>query len=117
MTPENLFRVTLPGGGPMQTVRVGGITIDVVTDREGPATLAIPPEEIVLSSAPLQSAARNMVVGRIIRVAEQGAAMRVTIDGGVELIALVTRRSFEELGFTVGGTAHASFKSVAVRVF
>jgi tungstate transport system ATP-binding protein len=117
VTPENLFRVTLEGGGPMQSVRIGGITVDVVTDRKGPVTLAIPPEEIVLSRAPLESSARNTVVGRIIRVAEQGAAMRVTIDGGVELIALVTRRSFEELGFAVGGTAHASFKSVAVRVF
>ena len=117
VTPENLFRVDLPGGGPMQTVRVGSVTIDVVSDRSGPVTLAIPPEEIVLSNAPLHSSARNMVVGRIIRVSEQGAAMRVTVDAGVELIALVTRRSFEELGFTVGGPAHASFKSVAVRVF
>jgi tungstate transport system ATP-binding protein len=117
VTPENLFRVDLPGGGPMQTVRIGAISVDVVTDRSGPATLAIPPEEIVLSRAPLESSARNMVAGRIIRVSEQGGAMRVTIDGGVELIALVTRRSFEDLGFTVGGPAHASFKSVAVRVF
>ena len=120
VTPENLFRVDLPGGGPMQSVRVGASTIDVVTDRKGPATLAIPPEEIVLSRAPLESSARNTFAGRIIRVAEQGGAMRLTIDGGeggIELIALITRRSFDELGFAVGGTAHASFKSVAVRVF
>lgn len=117
VTPENLFRVTLPGGGPMQTIQVGSITIDVVTDRSGPTTLAIPPEEIVLSPAPLHSSARNVVVGRVVRIAEQGAAMRVTIEGGVELVALVTRRSFDELGFAVGQQAYASFKSVAVRVF
>ena len=117
VTPENLFRVDLPGGGPMQQVRLGALAIDVVSDRAGPATLAIPPEEIVLSSAPLRSSARNTVQGRIVRVSEQGAAMRVTISAGVELVALVTRRSFEELGLAVGGPVVASFKSVAVRIF
>jgi len=117
VTPENLFRVQLPGGGGMQRVPVGTITIDVVSDRTGPATLAIPPDEIVLSAAPLDSSARNVITGRIVRVAEQGAAMRVTVEGGIELVALVTRRSFEDLKLTVGGPVVASFKSVAVRVF
>lgn len=117
VTPENLFRVQLPGGGGMQRVSVGTTTIDVVTDRRGAATLAIPPDEIVLSTVPFDSSARNVIAGRIVRVAEQGAAMRVTIEGGIELVALVTRRSFEDLKLTVGGPVIASFKSVAVRVF
>jgi tungstate transport system ATP-binding protein len=119
VTPENLFRVELSGGNPLKTIPLGPLTIEVVTDREGPATLAIPPEEILLSTAPLQSSARNVIEGRIVRVAEQGAAMRVVIAaaGGVELVALITRRSFEELGLSVGGSVFAAFKSVAVRVF
>ena len=117
VTPENLFRVQLPGGGGMQQVRIGPVTIDVVSERSGAVTLAIPPDEIVLSTVPLDSSARNVISGRIVRVATQGAAMRVTIDGGIELVALVTRRSFEDLALTVGGPVVASFKSVAVRVF
>jgi tungstate transport system ATP-binding protein len=118
VTPENLFRVQLPGGGPMQPVTIGrGVTLDVMTDRSGMLTLAIPPEEIVLSRRPLQSSARNQLPGRIVSVAEQAGAMRVTVEGGVELIALVTRRSFEELGLAVGAEVVASFKSVAIRVF
>jgi tungstate transport system ATP-binding protein len=117
VTPENLFRVDLPGTGPMQRVAVGPLTIEVVTDRTGPATLAIPPDEIVLSTEALRSSARNVLAGRVVRVAEQGVAIRVTVDTGVELVALVTRRSFEEMGLMVGGAAYASFKSVAVRVF
>jgi tungstate transport system ATP-binding protein len=117
VTPENLFRVDLPGGAPMQQVRVGPLTLEVVTDRSGPATLAIPPDEIVLSIEPLHSSARNALRGRIVRVAEHGAAIRVTLDAGIELVALITRRSFEEMGLAIGGTAFASFKSVAVRVF
>jgi molybdopterin-binding protein len=101
----------------MQRVTVGPLTLEVVTDRRGPATLAIPPEEIVLSTESLHSSARNVLRGRIVRVAEHGAAMRVTLDAGIELVALITRKSFEEMGLAVGGTAFASFKSVAVRVF
>lgn len=117
VTPENLFRVELAGGAAMQRVSLGPLAIEVVTDRNGPATLAIPPDEIVLSIEPLHSSARNVVRGRIVRVAEQGAAMRVTLDAGVELVALITRKSFEEMGLAVGGPAYAAFKSVAVRVF
>ncbi len=117
VTPENLFRVDLPGGGGMQRVPVGPIVIEVVTDRSGPATLAIPPDEIVLSAGPLHSSARNALQGRVVRLAEHGAAIRVTVDVGVELVALITRRSCEEMGLAVGGTVFTSFKSVAVRVF
>jgi len=116
VTPENLFRVELPGGGPMQRVTIRGVTIEILSERQGPVTLAIPPDEIVLSTAPLQSSARNAIIGRVTRVAEQGGAMRVVLDGGIELVALITRRSYDELGLTVGGPAVASFKSVAVRV-
>jgi tungstate transport system ATP-binding protein len=117
VTPENLFRVDLAGGGAIQRVTVGPLEIEVVTERTGPATLAIPPEEVVLSAAPLHSSARNTVRGRVIRIAEHGAAVRVTVDAGIELVALITRRSFEELGLAVGGAVVASFKSVAVKVF
>jgi len=117
VTPENLFRVDLPGGAAMQQVAVGPLRIDVVSERAGPATLAIAPDEIVLSAAPLQSSARNMFHGRIVRLAEHGAEMRVTIDVGVELVARITRRSFDEMGLAVGREVYASFKSVAVKVF
>ena len=117
VTPENLFRVDLPGGGPLQRVLVHGVPVELLSDRAGPVTLAIPADEIVLSAVPLHSSARNVVTGRIVRVAEQGPAIRVTLDGGLELVALVTRRSFDELGLGVGLPVVASFKSVAVRVF
>ena len=117
VTPENLFRAELPGSGPLQKVLVQGVPIEVMTDRAGAVTLAIPPDEIVLSAEPLHSSARNAISGRIVRVAEQGPAIRVTVDGGLELVALITRRSFDALGLRVGGTVVASFKSVAVRIF
>jgi ABC-type sulfate/molybdate transport systems ATPase subunit len=70
VTPENLFRVDLPGPAGMQCVAVGPVTVDVAADRTGPATLAIPPEEIILSIEPLHSSARNVFAGRVVRAAE-----------------------------------------------
>ncbi len=117
VTPENLFRVELPGGGGVRRVAVGPVSVDVDCPRSGPATLAIPPDEIILSLEPLHSSARNCLAGRIVRVAEQGAAVRITLDAGVELVSLVTRRSFDEMGLRIGARVWASFKTVAVRVF
>lgn len=118
VTPENLFRVDLPAGSGLKRVMLGSLAVEVPTDRDGPATLAIPPDEIVLATAALHSSARNVLTGRIVRVSEHDDAVRVTIDGGgVELVALITRRSFEEMGLAVGATVFAAFKSVAVRVF
>ena len=117
VTPENLFRVDLPGPPGVQRVNVGTVAFDVAADRTGPATLAIPPEEILLSAEPLHSSARNVLPGRVVRVAEQGASVRVTVDVGVELVALVTRRSFDELGLSLGAATHVAFKTMAVRVF
>ena len=117
VTPENLFRVDLPGPAGVQRVAVGPVTFDVAVDRAGPATLAVPPEEVLLSLEPLHSSARNVLAGRIVRVAEQGASVRVTVDVGVELTALITNRSYQELHLSIGTAAYASFKTMAVRVF
>jgi tungstate transport system ATP-binding protein len=117
VTPDNLFRVHLTGGGAIQKVHLGTVTLEVVTDRSGPATIAIPPEELVLSREPLHSSARNVVTGRIVRIAEQGAAVRVSVAGGIPLVALVTAASYREMALAVGQPVVVSFKSVAVRVF
>src|SRR6266849_9921274 len=60
VTPENLFRVDLPAGAGTKHVRVGGIHIAVMTDRTGPAVLAVPPTDIFVSLQPLSASARNV---------------------------------------------------------
>jgi molybdopterin-binding protein len=46
-----------------------------------------------------------------------GDEVRVVLDCGERLTALVTRRSWEELGIGVGDSAVASFKATAVRTY
>src|SRR6266568_2232771 len=120
VTPENLFRVELPntGSGDLKHVRVGTIEIAAMTDKTGPAILAVPPTDILVSREPLASSARNVFRGHVTRLTHQRpGAVHVTADVGVELVAVVTEEAARDLGLTPGGPVVFSFKASAVRVF
>jgi tungstate transport system ATP-binding protein len=120
VTPENLFRVELPPGDGVKSVHVGGIEIVVMTDRTGPAVLAVPPHDIFVSREPLPSSARNAFSGRVTGMAieRRGAGVHVRADmGGVELVAAVTAEAARDLSLAPGGTVVFSFKATAVQVF
>jgi len=119
VTPENLFRVELaPAGTDTMSARVGAIDILVTTDRAGPAVLAVPPGDIFVSREPLSSSARNVLKGRVTRVAaHRGGGVAVTADVGVELIAIVTAEACRELALAPDAPVVFSFKASAVRVF
>src|SRR5256885_12487173 len=120
VTPENLFRVDLPAGSELKHVRVGGIQIAVVTDRIGPAVLAVPPTDIFVSKQPIASSARNVFSGRVVGMAieHHGAGVHVRAElGGVELIAMVTSEAARDLALGPGSAVVFSFKASAVRVF
>src|SRR6266508_6652407 len=122
VTPENLFRVDLPGEGEgegnLKHVRVGGVEIAALTDKSGPAILAVPPTDILVSREPVASSARNVFCGRVTRLARQRAgAVHVTADVGVELVAVVTEEAVRDLQLIPGSPGAFAFKANAVRVF
>jgi tungstate transport system ATP-binding protein len=118
VTPENLFRTVLPPGSGAKVVRAGPLEMVVVTDRSGPATLAVPADDIVVSRAPLRTSVRNQFEGRVIAVSDDGRGhVRLTADVGVELVARITPSALAELGLTVGSAVVFGIKAMAVRVF
>ena len=120
VTPENVFRVDLPPGpaGATKHVRVGNVEIAVMTERSGPAILAIPPQDVFVSIAPLASSARNVFRGRITRsAAQRDGTVHVTADVGIELVAAVTPEAAQELSLVPGAGVVFAFKAAAVRVF
>jgi molybdopterin-binding protein len=107
----------LPTGTGVKAVACGALTVHIVTDRSGAAVLAVPPEDIVLSAAPLSSSARNTFPGRVTGIVEEGAGrLSVTVDAGTILVARVTPSALRELGLTVGSPVVLSVKATAVRV-
>ena len=120
VTPENLFRVELPaaGTGDLKHACIGTVMIAVVTDKTGPAILAVPPTDIFVSREPLASSARNVFRGRVTGLARRrSGAVHVTADVGVELVAMVTEEALHDLELSPGSPVVFSFKASAVRVF
>ncbi|HEX9610542.1 MAG TPA: ATP-binding cassette domain-containing protein [Gemmatimonadales bacterium] len=118
VTPENLFRVDLPPGSATKRVCVGPLEIAVVTDKSGPAILAVPPTDIFVSREPMPSSARNVFVGRVTRLTHQrGGAVQVAADVGLELVAVVTEEAARDLQLAPGSPVAFAFKANAVRVF
>lgn len=73
-------------------------------------------EEVTLALARLTSSARNTFTGEITRLTITGPVARIEIDCGFRLVALVTRRSVEEMPLDKGRQVYASFKATAVHV-
>ena len=79
-------------------------------------SVCIRPEDITLAVAKTASSARNSFMGRITRVVSVGPLTRVVIDCGFPLVALVTKRSAEELNLGSGKDIYAAFKATGVHV-
>jgi len=62
------------------------------------------------------SSARNRLVGRIVSLVPHGALVRVALDCGFPLQALITRASARELDLAPGMEVSASFKASAVHL-
>jgi len=73
-------------------------------------------EEVTLSLSPLSSSARNSFSGEITRMTTTGPVVRVEIDCGFRLVALITKRSAEEMPLEKGKPVNASFKATAVHI-
>src|SRR5574341_1274049 len=113
-TPENLFRAELPAGAGTKTVRAGPLTLQLYTEKSGPAIVAIPPDDIVVSAAPLHSSARNAFAGRIRRISEDGrggVTLTVEVGAGVDLVARITHAALAELRLTIGAPVVLSVKT------
>jgi molybdopterin-binding protein len=118
VTPENLFRTVVPPGSGQRLVKAGPLDLMVVTDKTGPATLAISPDDLVVSAAPLRASVRNQFPGRVLSVSDDGRGhVRLVVDAGTELVARITPSALSDLGLTVGSPVVVSVKAMAVRVF
>ncbi len=83
-----------------------------------PVLFCLRPEDITLwpDQAVPPSSARNRLRGRIQRLTPNGPLVRVVLDCGFPVVALVTRTSAQEMGLAEGMFLAASFKATAVHI-
>jgi molybdopterin-binding protein len=80
--------------------------------------LCLRPEDITLWAQPVKqaSSARNKLAGRLVKLTPQGPLVRVVLDCGFPLVALITRSSAFEMGLHIGQEVAASFKASAAHL-
>ena len=116
---ENIIDgVILSSEGSVVTIGTDDSIIEAVSDYSvGEQVHAcIRSEEVTLALSRLSSSARNTFTGEIRQITTTGPIARIEIDCGFPLIAMITRRSAEEMSLEKGRQVHASFKATAIHV-
>jgi tungstate transport system ATP-binding protein len=101
-------------------VEAGGLHLEAVGEAvPGRAVLlCLRPEDVTIwpQDGSPSSSARNRLAGRIVRATPQGPLVRLLVDCGFPLVALVTRASARELDLGEGRRVTAAFKASAVHL-
>jgi len=99
------------------TTEVSGYRLQSISDfgLGEEVYVLIRPEDITLTLSKDIGSARNTFLGRITKMTPLGPLVRIEVDCGFPLLALITKRSAQELGLTVGGEVYANFKTTAIR--
>ncbi len=115
---ENILRGVVESTDEQLTHFRTGTAIIQAPARPGRFQVAVlAMDEVVLSRERLHSSARNQLEGRVVRVEAWGGVLRVRVDCGAPIDALITRAAAEELGVVAGAPCVASFKASAVRLY
>jgi tungstate transport system ATP-binding protein len=103
----------------LAAIDVNGVLITACSTASSgtPVTLYMRPEDITIYEKDnIRSSARNKFTGRITEVVPIGPMVRLKVDVGVKLTAVVTQRSFEELGLALEKDTELTFKASAIHV-
>ena len=116
---ENIIDGVIVGSlDKIATIDTGGGVIEAISDYAiGEEVCAcVRPEDITLALSRVPSSARNSFTGEITRLVSLGPLSRIEIDCGFRLVALVTKRSAEELHLARTKEIYATFKATRVHV-
>jgi molybdate transport system ATP-binding protein len=103
----------------LATVAVGPAKLTAVApaDLGRDAYVCIRAEEVVIQRGPVgPSSARNRLPARVRSIVPEGAMVRIGLDCGFSLTALVTRPACEELGLRPGESVTALLKVPAIHL-
>ena len=92
------------------------LNIEAAFNRPGKISVHVRPEDILVSTRPLQSSARNVFKGRIIGITDIGPIVRLTVDAGKKFGVQITKKSLNEMSINVGSEVYLTFKASAVNL-
>jgi molybdate transport system ATP-binding protein len=115
---ENILPGTARRTADGLAVQVGDLELLATNGPEGEVFLTVRPEDLSVSAG-AASGGENRMAGRVERVVDKGALMRVDVKVAPEvtLVALMGRRGFEASGLAAGERASVSFDPAVAHVF
>lgn len=113
--PDNVFRGRLSSEEP-GIFETGLLKLHVSPTVEDTQCVRVSPREIVLAREAHPSSARNNLRGVIVHAELLASGeVKVTVDCGEQMMAVITPESWNDLGLTVGAPVVVSFKATSVR--
>jgi molybdopterin-binding protein len=92
------------------------LSIEASFNRPGKISVHVRPEDILVSTKPLQSSARNVFKGRIIAIKDVGSIARLTVDAGKKFKVQITKKSLTEMNLNVDSEVYLTFKASTVQL-
>jgi molybdopterin-binding protein len=107
--------------GGVAVVDIGGQIVEggIEAGAGEDVLVCLRPEDVTLSAAGVDApatSARNRLRGRVVRVTPSGPYVRIAVDAGFALVALITKQSLEDLALMPGSEVVATFKASAVHL-
>lgn len=113
----NIIRGNSSRSGNLARIRTpSGQEFFVASDIYGEVVATLYPEDVIISQEPFASSARNCLQGTVVEIVPYGSTVRVILDAGFPITALLTRESCHDLDLEPGRRAYATFKASAVHV-
>ncbi|MEM3627240.1 MAG: ABC transporter ATP-binding protein [Candidatus Bathyarchaeia archaeon] len=98
-------------------INVGdGPQIEAAFKRTGYIMFHVPPEDIILSTQPLVSSARNTFKGKIVQISDLGSVVKLKVRAGKDFNVQITKRSFNEMGLNLNAEVYLAFKASSVQI-
>lgn len=113
---ENILQGTAKATPRGLAVQVGSRELLATEGPEGDVYLTIRPEDVLVSESSGSERA-NRITGRIARVIDKGALMRIEVVGEITVVALMGRRPYQSSGLSAGREVEVSFEPEAAHVF
>jgi len=113
----NIIRGTaVKAGNIVRITTEGGSAFFAVSPLTGDIVAMLHAEDVIVSKEPFASSARNCLAATVTGIIPSGSTVRVILDAGFPLTALITRNSCHDLHLEPNSRVFATFKASAVHV-
>ncbi len=112
----NIIHGTSSRQGRLARIEAGGQVFYAASAVTGRVVATLHPEDVIISLEPFASSARNCLTGTIREVVPVGSVVRIVLDVGFPLTAILTRESCSEMLLLKASRVYATFKASAVHV-